>query len=469
MAEPGGALAELPMVAIVGRPNVGKSTLLNRILGRREAIVEERPGVTRDRKEVEADWAGRRFRLVDTGGWQTAGDTLDVKVSAQAELAMGQADAVLLVVDAAIGVTEDDARVARVVRRLGRPVLLVANKVDDRGREAGAWELVSLGVGDPHPVSALHGRGTGDLLDALVAVLPRAPRPEPAAERPAPASCRGVDGAGAAGVAAAGVAATTRDEGRVFSVAVVGRPNVGKSTLFNRLIGEDRAVVHDLPGTTRDTIDTVVDTTVGPIRFVDTAGMRRRSKIDDGTEYYSLVRALQAVDRSDVALLVIDATTAVTAQDQRLAERIDAAGCPVVVLLNKWELLDAEARVELTYQVGQKLHFIGDATVLKVSALTGKGLHKLLPALGDAIEAYHRRVPTRKVNEAIRAAQAAQPAPAGARVLYATQGAADPPTFTLFANRELPATYLRYLERKLREAFDLGATPITMRVRRRSS
>jgi GTP-binding protein len=258
------------------------------------------------------------------------------------------------------------------------------------------------------------------------------------------------------------------DDQRLFAVAIVGRPNVGKSTLFNRLIGEERAVVHDLPGTTRDTIDTVVETEQGPLRIVDTAGMRRRSRIDQGTEYYSLVRALQAVDRSDVALLVIDATAGITAQDQRLAERIDAAGCPVVVLLNKIELLDADERLELMGQVGRKLHFIGDSVVLRISAESGKNVHKLLPALEGVIDAYHSRVPTRKVNEVIRAAQQAQPAPHGARVLYATQGASDPPTFTLFANREVPSTYLRYLERKLREAFDLGQTPIRLRVRKRS-
>jgi len=250
---------------------------------------------------------------------------------------------------------------------------------------------------------------------------------------------------------------------------VVGRPNVGKSTLFNRLIGEDRSVVHDLPGTTRDSIDTVVDTEAGRVRFIDTAGMRRKARIDEGTEYYSFVRALQSIDQADVALLVIDATVSVTHQDQRLAERIDAAGCPVVVLLNKWETLDAEARLEVTYQVGQRLHFIGDAPVLKISALTGKGVHQLLPAIADTIDDYHKRVPTRKVNEVIRAAQNAQPGPHGVRVLYAMQGATDPPTFTLFANKEVPATYLRYLKRRLREEFDLGATPIKMRVRLRSS
>jgi GTPase len=239
--------------------------------------------------------------------------------------------------------------------------------------------------------------------------------------------------------------------------------------LFNRLIGDDRSVVHDLPGTTRDSIDTVVETDEGPVRFVDTAGMRRKARIDEGTEYYSFVRALQSIDTADVALLVIDATVGVTHQDQRLAERIDAAGCPVVVLLNKWETLDTEQRADVTYQVGQKLHFLGDSPVLKISALTGKGVNRLVPALADSIDDYHRRVPTRKVNEVIRSAQSAQPGPHGVRVLYAVQGATDPPTFTLFANKVVPPTYLRYLERRLREEFALGSTPIKLRVRQRSS
>ncbi len=452
---PGAAAADVPVVVIVGRPNVGKSTLMNRILGRREAIVEERPGVTRDRKEVDAEWLGRPFRLVDTGGWLPEGASivdkaLDAKVSRQSEKAVAEADLVLFVVDASIGVTEEDARVGDLLRRVGTPTIVIANKVDDANREAAAWELMSLGLGDPWAVSALHGRGTGDMLDEVVARLPQwdpdaadAPELDPAL--------------------------TADDNARIFGVALVGRPNVGKSTLFNRLIGDERSVVHDMPGTTRDAVDTVVETDDGPIRFIDTAGMRRRSRIDDGTEYYSFVRALQAVDAADVALLVIDAGEGVTHQDQRLAERIDAAGCPVVVLLNKWETLDAEQRADVTYQVGQKLHFIGESAVLKISALTGKGVHQLLPALSEAIADYHVRVPTRRVNEVIRAAQQAQPAPHGARVLYATQGATDPPTFTLFANRELPQTYVRYLERRLREDLDLGVTPITMRVRRRSS
>jgi GTP-binding protein len=250
-------------------------------------------------------------------------------------------------------------------------------------------------------------------------------------------------------------------------VALVGRPNVGKSTLFNRLIGEDRSVVHDMPGTTRDSVDTVIDTEVGPIRFVDTAGMRRKSRIDEGTEYFSMVRALRSVDEADVALLVIDATEGVTHQDQRLAERIDGAGCPIIVVLNKWELLDEEARADVLYQMGRKMHFLGQSAVLRVSALSGRGVHRLLPALGEAISQYQTRVPTRKVNDLIRRAQQAQPAPHGGRILYATQGATDPPTFTLFTNKEVPASYLRYIERQIQTEFDLGSTPIKLRVRRR--
>ncbi len=437
-------MAELPIVAIVGRPNVGKSTLMNRILGQRVAIVEEKPGVTRDRKEVEAEWQGRPFLLVDTGGWMVGGSDLDRKVSNQSEQAIKDADVVLLVVDAKVGVTDEDAQVAQLLRALEVPVHVLANKVDDTSHEALIWELMSLGLGEPLPISALHGRGTGDLLDVIIAELPEVPDDD--------------------------VDQSDMDEGEgVISVALVGRPNVGKSTLFNRLIGEDRAVVHDMPGTTRDAVDTVVDTEIGPLRFVDTAGMRRKSRIDEGTEYFSMVRALKAVDESDVALLVIDATEGVTHQDQRLAERVDGAGCPIVVLLNKWELLDEDRRKEVLYQLGQRLHFLGDAAVLRISALTGRGVHRLLPALEASIDAYHTRIPTRQVNDVIRRAQQAQPGPHGARVLYATQGAVDPPTFTLFANKTLPASYIRYLERMLREEFGLEATPIKMRVRRRGS
>lgn len=431
-----------PVVAVVGRPNVGKSTLVNRIVGRREAIVEERPGVTRDRKYLDAEWAGREFTVVDTGGWLGSGTTLDRQVSEQAERAVGAAAAILLVVDAAVGVTDEDARVSALLRKAGHPTLVVANKVDGDSRDADVWAFTRLGLGDPWPLSALHGRGTGDLLDALVALFPP-------------------DGGGDAGER------NDAGTGEATAVAIVGRPNVGKSTLFNRLIGDQRSVVHDVPGTTRDTVDTLVQTAEGAVRFIDTAGMRRRARQAEGAEYYSLVRALQAIDRAHAALLVIDAGEGVTRQDQRLAERVDAAGSPVVIVLNKWETLDAEARARAREEVADRLAFLGYAPVLKVSALTGLGVHKLLPALAQAMDSYRRRVPTAQLNKVLAEAQAAHASPGG-RVLYATQGATEPPTFTLFATKRIPAPYLRYLERKIREHFEFGPTPIDLRVRRRS-
>jgi GTP-binding protein len=494
-----------PIVAIVGRPNVGKSTLFNRIVGRRIAIVEERPGVTRDRKFADADWGGKRFVVVDTGGWMPGGTELDRKVSRQSERAVLEADVVLFVVDVAVGITDADAAAADWLRRTARaPVLVVANKADNERRDTEAWELLGLGFAELFPVSALHGRRTGDLLDRVLELIPDAPDADGIDDGDDEGDLDGPDLGEDVGFDLEGFDDVSGDDGDVDlrdldlrdldddssdagsagsgtavrrgadadaaipGIALVGRPNVGKSTLFNRLIGEDRAVVHDMPGTTRDAIDTVVETPDGPLRFIDTAGMRRRSRIDEGTEFYSAIRALRAVDEADVALLVIDATEGVTHQDQRLAERIDAAGCPIVVLLNKWELLDAEQRADVTLQVQRRLHFVGDAPVLKISALTGKGVHKLLPVLADAIERYHRRVPTRDVNRVLASAQQQQPAPHGAKVLYALQGAADPPTFTLFVNRELPPAYLRFLERKLRESFDLGAVPVKLRVRKRS-
>ena len=434
-------MSSIARVAIVGRPNVGKSTLVNRLAGARTAIVEEKPGVTRDRKVVPVEWTGRHFEVVDTGGWLPGGSALDEKVSRQAEKAMDEADIVLFVVDGTTGVTEEDAMAASVLRRKAKPVVLVVNKIDDPRREHLIWEFMDLGLGEPRSLSALHGNGAADLLDELLTMIPD-------------------DGSDA-------LPEERRKVGDEIAVAIVGRPNVGKSTLFNRITGGEHSIVHDMPGTTRDAVDTLVETDDGPIRFVDTAGMRRRSKVDDGTEYYSVVRALRAVDASDIAILVIDATEGVTAQDQRLAERVDLSGCPVIVLLNKWDAADAEQRAEANYQVGERLHFIGDSPVLQISALSGKGVQRLYPALGSAIRAYETRIPTRKVNDVIRAAQQAQPAPGGARVMYALQGAAHPPTFTLFVNRELPRTYLRYLERSLQEAFDLGATPVKLRVRRR--
>jgi GTPase len=439
-------IGDKPVVAVVGRPNVGKSTLVNRFVGRRDAIVQEDPGVTRDRKEVEVDWAGREFVVVDTGGWLAEGAPIDAQVSKQAERAIVDADVVLFVVDITIGMTDEDERVAKLLQRSGKSILVVANKVDDTRRESELWAFSALGLGEAWPVSALHGRASGDLLDEIVARLP-----EPVVDEPE----------------------EDPNEPHIFSVAIVGRPNVGKSTLFNLLVGDERSVVHDAPGTTRDAVDTLVETPDGPLRFVDTAGMRRRSRIDEPTEYFSMVRALQAVDRADAAVFVIDATQGATHQDQRLAERIDAAGSPVVIVLNKWDLVATDNREQVRIDVADRMSFLDYAPVLEMSALTGRRTQRLLPALRDAEEAYHRRIPTAALNRVLREAQAAHPPPIQRkhrpRVLYATQGASDPPTFTLFTTRTLPQTYLRYLERKIRESFSLGPSPIKIRVRPRSS
>ena len=437
----------IPTVVIVGRPNVGKSTWFNRVVGEQAAIVEDRPGVTRDRNTRTATWLGREFAIVDTGGWLPSGSELDDKVSRQVEEAVRSADLVLFMVDASVGVTDEDEAVADWLRRSGVPVVLVANKSDNDRRELDRWQFMSLGLGEPHPVSALHGRRSGDFLDVVIERLGYDDfDDEDTADEEPPEETPGHD---------------------VPRVALVGRPNVGKSTLFNRLVGAERSVVHDMPGTTRDAIDTLVETEDGPLVFIDTAGMRKRSRIDDSAEYFSLVRALRAIDEADVAMLVIDATVSVTSQDQRLAERIDAAGCPILIVLNKWELLESEARRAVEADLSRMLYFISDSPVLKISALTGKGVHKLRPVLQDAIEQYHRRVPTKDVNRILEAAQQKQPAGGGARVLYAVQGAIDPPTFTLFVNRELPAPYLRYLERAIREGFGFGSTPLKLRVRRK--
>ena len=432
---------EFPTVVIVGRPNVGKSTWFNRVIGERAAIVEDRPGVTRDRHRRLAQWLGIEFWIVDTGGWMPSGSELDDKVSRQVEEAVRDANLVLFMVDSSVGITDEDELIASWLRRSGVEVLLVANKADNERREQERWEFMSLGLGEPFSVSALHGRRSGDFLDEVVARIPQVERPD---DRPEPVGADGVP-----------------------RVALVGRPNVGKSTLFNRLVGEERSVVHDMPGTTRDAIDTLLETEDGPLVFVDTAGMRKRSKVDDSAEYYSLVRALKAIDEADVAMLVIDATVGVTSQDQRLAERVDVAGCPILIVLNKWELLESEQRRQVEADLARMLYFIDDAPVLKISALTGKGVHKLRPVLQEAIDQYHRKIPTRDVNKVIAEAQQKQPAGGGARVMFAVQGAADPPTFTLFVNRELPQPYIRYLERSIREAFQFGSTPLKLRVRRK--
>ncbi len=424
-------------MVIVGRPNVGKSSLVNRLAGRRETVVEEHRGVTRDRKAIEVEWRGLSFDVVDTGGWLETGSNLEEKVSEQATQALENADLVLLVVDVTTGLVDEDTHAARWALRSGKKVALVVNKVDDVQHEANAWEFLSLGAGDPHTVSALHGRGSGDLLDYIVDELGEQIDVEETADA---------------------------DDDGALRVAIVGRPNVGKSTLFNQLIGEERSVVHDMPGTTRDAIDTVVQTEVGLIRFIDTAGMRRRAKTEAGLETYAVLRSLDALDRADIAILVIDATVGATGQDQRLAERISAAGCPSLVVLNKWELVGVDERDDVLAGVGDKLAFLGDAPVMKTTATTGKGVHRILPALSIAAADYVKRVPTGALNRAIRDLQIKQPAPTG-KIRYAVQGATEPPTFTLFVAGRLPATYMRYVERSLRERFELGSTPVRVRVR----
>src|SRR3954452_9082450 len=384
----------MPRVAVVGRLNVGKSSLVNRIIGQRAAIVEERPGVTRDRRELVAEWNGRAFVLVDTGGWLRPGEAgltkeppaLAAKVTAQAEAAMKAADLVLLVVDVTTGITEEDARVAKGLQRGKVPVIVVANKVDGDSREGDVHQFLRLGLGDPWPVSAIHGRLSGELLDAIIDALPK-PTDE---EVPA---------------------TDTAERDGIFSVAIVGRPNVGKSTLFNRLVGEERSVVHDMPGTTRDAIDTVVESEDGPLRFVDTAGLRRKSQIDEPSEYYSLVRALEAIDRADAALFVIDATEGIAHQDQRLAERIDASGTAIVVVLNKWDLVPTEEREQILTDVADRLAFLSYAPVLKISAKTGRNLGQVLPVRRESEAAYHFRIPTAELNRVIRDAQMPHPPP----------------------------------------------------------
>lgn len=434
-------------VAIVGRPNVGKSTLVNRIIGRQAAIVEERPGVTRDRKSYTATWRGTEFEVIDTGGWLEVGDDLEKKISSQAKSAIDSSDLVLFIVDSAVGITSEDANVGDLLRKSGKRTVVVANKAESDQRRLSSWEFAGLGFDDLIAVSALHGMMTGDLLDLVVDILNTI-------DTSTQEDLEEVE------------AQSDADLG-IFSVAIVGRPNVGKSTLFNRLVGDDRSVVHDMPGTTTDTVDTVIETSIGVLRFLDTAGMRKRAKEASGTEYYSMVRALKAIDAADVALLVVDGQEGVTHQDQRLAERVDAAGSPVLVILNKWEELSAEEKVLRGEEAEERLAFLTYAPFIRISALTGLGVHRILPAVQNAIVAYRHRIPTRELNVALGEFQAAHP-PKGTKILYAVQGATDPPTFTFFSSRPIEPGYLRYLERKMRERFGMGPTPIKIRVRRRS-
>ena len=428
----------LPLVAVVGRPNVGKSSLVNRVLGRREAIVEETPGVTRDRRSFVAEWAGRRFEIVDTGGLEPGAKGLDARVAEQAEVAMEAADVVVLVVDATAGVLEDDAIVAAKLRRWSKPVLVVANKVDDPRDEPAAAELYKLGLGEPIPMSALHGRGSGDFLEALVAALPEV---------------------------------AVEEAGEWGSLAIAGRPNVGKSSILNALLREDRSIVDSVPGTTRDPVDSFVEHGGRTLRIVDTAGMRRRVAIGESLEYYSWLRSRQAIKRADAVLLVVDMAEGVTSLDQRIAQDVVESGRACVIALNKWDLVPGEetdrARVERDVQ--ERLRWLEWAKVVRTSAPTRRGVDRLLPAVVDALESHRRRLPTSLVNRIVSEAQARRSHPRAGhravRVLYAVQASAAPPEIVLFATGHVDSGYLKYLEHRIRETEPFDGTPVKLRTR----
>ena len=436
-----GPSAPLPVLAVIGRPNVGKSTLVNRVLGRREAVVQDVPGVTRDRVMYETSWSGREFVVVDTGGWESDPRGLAARVVEQAELAVELADAVLLVVDATVGATDTDEAVVRLLRRAGKPVVLAANKVDDARQESEAAALWSLGLGEPHPVSALHGRGSGDLLDACLAVLP-------------PTS--GVGGPDVAGVR---------------RVALLGRPNVGKSSLLNSLAGASRVVVDEAPGTTRDPVDELVEVGGEVWRFVDTAGIRRKVAQTSGADFYASLRTQAALEKAEVAVVLLDAGEPLTEQDTRIVQMVVDAGRALVIAYNKWDLVDDERRRYLEREFEQDLVQVRWAPRVNISARTRRHLDRLAPALRTSLESWQTRVPTARLNAVIAEIVAAHPHPVRGgrqpRVLFATQASARPPRFVLFTTGFLEAGYRRFLERRLREAFGFAGTPIEISVRPR--
>jgi GTP-binding protein len=433
-SSPRAAVQAGPRVAIVGRTNVGKSTLVNRLAGRRQAIAHETPGVTRDRLEVPVRWGNRFFSVIDTGGYIPRARGMEASVVRQAAKAMEEADLILLLVDATTGIQDEDETLARALRRTATPVLVVANKVDAEAQEPATAEFHALGLGEPVPVSALHGRGSGDLLDRVLEIVPDRPQPEVETE---------------------------------YRFALVGRPNVGKSSVLNRILGAERVVVHDQPGTTRDAIDAVVEVQGRRIRFVDTAGLRRQIKTQ-GLEYYGLLRSLRAIDGADVVALVLDASSGLTGEDKRIAERITEAGKALVAVANKWDLVPSEERAARFRELTEQLAIVPGAPVLRTSALTGAGAGRLLPSLVKAREAWSRRVPTSEVNAVIQAATAANPPPRqSGRILYATQVASGPPSFVMFGARNPPPAYRRYLENQLRKAFGFAGSPVRLSFRPR--
>ena len=427
-----------PVVAVVGRPNVGKSSLVNRILGRREAVVQDVPGVTRDRVSYDALWTGRRFVVQDTGGWEPDAEGLQMLVAEQASVAMRTADAVILVVDAVVGATAGDEAAARILRRSGKPVFLAANKVDSEKGEADAAALWSLGVGEPHAISAIHGRGVADLLDAVVGALPE-------------------------------VAELTSTQTGPRRVALVGKPNVGKSSLLNRLAGDERSVVHDVAGTTVDPVDSLIELDGKVWRFVDTAGLRRKVGQASGHEFYASVRTHGAIDAAEVVIVLIDGSVPLTEQDLRVLSMVIEAGRALVLAFNKWDLVDEDRRELLEREIDRELVQLRWAQRVNISAKTGRAVQKLVPAMETALESWDSRIPTGPLNAWLKEVVAATPPPVRGgkqpRILFATQATARPPTFVLFTSGFLEAGYRRFLERRLRETFGFEGSPIRINVR----
>ena len=425
-------LLGLPKVAVIGRPNVGKSTLVNRIIGRREAIVEDTPGVTRDRVKYEAEWNGRRFLLIDTGGWEVKPEGISEKITAGSEIAIAESDVVLFVVDAQVGALDEDEALLQLLRRSGKTVVLVANKVDGNAEETQAHALWNLGLGEPQFVSALHGRGAGDLMDLLIKTLPE-------------------------------VGSEPMDDG-YRRIALVGRPNVGKSSLLNTLAGEDRVLVDDVAGTTRDPVDELIIFGGSTWRFIDTAGIRRRSHQDSGTDYYASLRTANALARAEVAVVVFDASEPLTEQDIRIVTMAEEAGRALVLVMNKWDLVDEDRQQQLTKEMDRQLERYPWAQRVNISAKTGWHRDRLAPALRTSLASWERRVPTSKLNAFLGALISATPPPVRGgkqpKIRFATQAAIMPPKFVIFASDWVEASYRRFIERRLREEFGFDGSPV---------